>query len=255
MAKVGQVHADLVGAPRPEFRLDQADTGERLERSDHRVGGATARPGRECRSAGARPGAADSAGHQHLAHETPTHERNVAALHGVAPELALQVFGSRVGKREDEDARGVAVEPVHHQHPPVAAGAALEFGCSARQYRVLLALGRRVDQEAGRLVDHEHIVVEVHDLDGRSLGHASTLREVGVVLDGVALPDDRARVGDHGAVDEHMTQEHLALGVRVGGGQQLLRRASEPSRSSFHAARVTPRGRRTAKWTPASFSG
>jgi hypothetical protein len=249
------VHPHLVGSSGPQLRLDQADARERLERPDYGMGRAAAGSRCQCRPAGPGPRASDPTRHEHLTRDVPAHERKVTALHGVGAELTLQVLSRCVGKRQHEDPRGVAVETVHHQDPSVATGAAFDFGCGAREHGVLLARGCRVHQQAGRLIDHQQVGVEVEDLDRRGPGRTGSLREVGVVPDGVTLPDDRTRIGDHGPVDEHVTHEYFALGVRVRGTQQLLCGAPEPSRSSFHDARVTPRGPSAARWTPARFSG
>jgi hypothetical protein len=87
----------------------------------------------------------------------------------VGAELALQVLGGRVGKGQHHHARGVPVETVHDQDAPVMAGAPLQLGRSAGEHGVLVARGRRVDQQARRLVHHQHVGILVQYLDRRRL--------------------------------------------------------------------------------------
>jgi hypothetical protein len=105
-------------------------------------------------------------------------------------------------------------------------GSALELGRGAGEHRVLVAFGRRVHQQAGRLVDHQHVGVQVKYLDRRSLRCAGAPRQVWVVLDHVAGCHVRTGVGDHLAVDEHVTEKHLTLRAGVGRAQEFLRRSA-----------------------------
>jgi hypothetical protein len=161
----------------------------------------------------------------------------------VGAELDLKVVGRRVREGEDHHTRGVAVETVHDQHPPMAAAPPLQLGRGAGEHRVLVPLGRRVNEKPGGFVDDNNIRVGMDDLDRGRLWRACTPWEVGVVLDRVAGQHRRTRIGDHHAVDQHMAEEHLALRTGVGRGQDDLGRPPEPECASFHRARVSPRQR------------
>jgi hypothetical protein len=133
------------------------------------------------------------------------------------------------------------------------AGSALELGRGAGEHRVLVAFGRRVHEQAGWLVDHQHVGVQVQDLDGRSLRCAGALRQVWVVLDRIAGSHLHTGVGDHLAVDEHVTEEYLTLRTGVGRAQEFLRRSAQPSHALRHAARVSLRLR--LMWTAPRLPG
>jgi len=90
-----------------------------------------------------------------------THEYQVAAVHRVGAELALQVLGGAMRECQNKHAGGVAVEPVDNQHSAMAASAALDLRRGTGEHRVLLASERGVDQQAGGLDDHHDIVVKM----------------------------------------------------------------------------------------------
>jgi len=169
VAQVGEVNANLVGAPRPQLRLRERGPREPLQWPHDGLSRAPARPRRQGGAAGPRARAADPARDKLLAFQVPAHERDVATLHRVGAELALQVLGGRVGKGQHHHARGVPVETVHDQDAPVMAGAPLQLGRSAGEHGVLVARGRRVDQQARRLVHHQHVGILVQYLDRRRL--------------------------------------------------------------------------------------
>jgi hypothetical protein len=64
----------------------------------------------------------------------------------VGAELGLKVVCRGVGQREDHHTRGVAVEAVHDQHPPMVAAPPLKLGRGAGEHRVLVPFGRRVNE-------------------------------------------------------------------------------------------------------------
>jgi hypothetical protein len=239
MAEVGEVHPDLVGSAGSQLRLNQREPPKLLQRPHDRVGRAPARARRQRRPTGTGARAADPARNQDLAGEIAAHQRQIATLYRVSAELALELLSRGVGQGQHQHARCVAVESVNHQHPPVPPGASLQLGRGAGEHSVLVAFGRRVHQQAGRLVDYQHVGVQVQDLDGRSLRCARTSRQVWVVFDSVAGSHLRARVGDYRAVDEHVTEEHLTLCAGVGRTQAFLRRSAQPARALRHAARVS----------------
>jgi hypothetical protein len=253
VAQVGEVDPHLVRAPGSELRLHQRHPSEPLKRAHHGVGRPPPRSRRQSRPAGARARAADAASYQDFAGHIPAHERDVTALHGVGAELGLKVVGRGVGESEHHHTRGVAVETVYDQHPPVAAAPPLKLGRGAGEHRVLVPLGRRVNEKPGGFVDDHNVRVRVDDLDRGRLGRACTPREVGVVLDRVAGPHLRTGVGDHHAVDQHVTEEHLALRAGVGRGQDDLGRAPEPERAWLHRTSVSPEER--SMWTASCLPG
>ncbi len=253
VAQVGEVHPNLVGAPCPQLRLHERGPREPLQWTHGGPSRAPAGPRRQGGAAGRRARAADPARDKHLAFQVPAHERDVATLHRVGAELALQLLRGRVGEGQHHHARGVPVETVHDQDASVMAGAPLQLGRSAGEHGVLVALGRRVDQQARRLVHHQHVGILVQYLDRRRLRCASAPREVGVVLDHVALSHECTRIRDHHPVHQHVADKHLALGAGVRGGQQLLCRPAYPARALLHRARVAPK--RCGVWTAPRFPG
>lgn len=184
--EVREVDAHLVRAPGPELGLDERQRPEALQRAQHGAGEPPSGPGCESRPPGPRPRPADAPLHELLPGELAAHDREVAAIHGVGAELALQVFGGGVGEREDEQARGVAVEAMDHEHAVVPAGSSLELGGGPRQDGVVLPLAGRVDHEARGLADHEHIRIDVEHLDGGGLRDTPAAGQRRVVGDDVA---------------------------------------------------------------------
>jgi hypothetical protein len=241
VAQVGEVDPHLVRSPGSELRLDQSHPSESFERAHHGVGRSPSRSWRQSRPACARAWAADAASDQHFACHVPAHERNVAALDGVGAELRLKVVGRGVGEGEHHHTRGITVESVDDQHPSVAAAPPLELGRDAGQHRVLVPLGRRVNEKSRGFVHDHEIRVRVKNFDRGCLGRACTPREVGVVFDRVAGSHFRTGVRDHHAVDQHVAEKHLALRTGVGRGQDGLGRAPEPVRVGLHRTSVSPR--------------
>jgi hypothetical protein len=253
VAEVGEVDPHLVGAPGAQFRLDQRRAREPLERPDDGVGGPAAGARRERRATRPRSRAADPARHDHLSGQIPAHEGQVPALDGVGAELGLQPLDRLRGEAQNQHPGGVAVETVDDEHAAVTAGAALQFGGGAGEHGVAVALVGRVNQHARRLVDHHDLGVKVEEHDrGRPVRSCQT-GAIGVVRHRVFLVDQRAGVGDDGAVDQHVPEHHFPFGVGVRGAHHLLRRTSEPARCRTHSRRVTPQ--REAMWTAARVPG
>lgn len=146
VAQVGEMDAHLMGAPGSELRLHQRHPSEPLERPHNCVCRPPPRSRCQSRAPGARTRATDPASDQDLTGHVPAHERDVAALHGVGAELGLKVVGRGVGEGEHHHTRGVAVEAVHDQHPPVAPAPPLQLGRDAGEHRVLVPFGRRVNE-------------------------------------------------------------------------------------------------------------
>ena len=77
---------------------------------------------------------------------------------------------------DDEQAAGALVEPVDDPRPLRVAAAAEDLAQLVDQGRAAVR-GRRVDDEAGRLVDHRQLLVEVDDPQLR-LSHRSPARRL-----------------------------------------------------------------------------
>jgi len=240
MPEERQVDADLVRAAGPQLSLHECGSREPLDRAHHRVRRAAAGAGRQRGSPGSRSGAADPAVDDRLLGQRAASQRQVASLDGVRPELCLQKTGRCMGERKHEHARGVTVEAMDDVDPLVAPGSALELGGGAGEDRVVLALGGGVDQQAARLVDDEHIGIGMQDLDRQRAMRAHPSRQVGIVLDRVSGSQRRARVRDHGPVDQHMAELNLEFGVRIRRTQQVVNRAGKPSSRSLHRASLAP---------------
>ncbi len=85
---------------------------------------------------------------------------------------------------DDQQARRVLVEPVHDAWPPHAADArqaVAAMGDERVDQRAGLVPGRRMDDEPGRLVDHQQVGILVDDVEGNVLAlglgrHAAAAR-------------------------------------------------------------------------------
>ena len=145
--------------------------------------------------------------------------------------------------RDDEQAGGVAVEPVHDPGPRgVPAGrrrralARGDSGASMLGERVLAVAARGVHDEARALVDHEQVLVLVGDREGGS----------GSPADGGSLVGRRSPLPAALALD-HEEQDHepsvIEASARLNGGQpsgSLTKSVTEPwrTRSSDVAERA-----------------
>ena len=143
----GQVHADLVRAARLELHPQQRVLGQQLCRPRS----ASRRPAASRVSSDCRVGCVAVAADRRL--DSPTarartaaHEREVLALERPAPDEALQAAERLLAPRDDEQARRVAVEPVHDARAllrPARRAAAAQ--CSRERARACARLrdGRR----------------------------------------------------------------------------------------------------------------
>jgi hypothetical protein len=238
-----EVDPDLVRAAGAELGLDERGRAERFDRPEHGVRRASAGARRERGAARARARAADAARHHDLAPECAAGEREVAALDGVAAELALQALGREVRERKHHDAGGVAVEPVHDVNPARAAAAAFDLRRRAAHSRVLLPVERRVGEQSRGLVDNQDVVVEEEHLDRGRAWRGDPSRQVGAVRDGVGRRNPAARVESHDAVDEHVANLNLTAGVRVRRAEHVLHDAGETPLVAGHARSLAPGGR------------
>ena len=153
-------------------------------------------------------------------------DRAIHALRLVALELLLQPR-LRVGALgEHDEPRGVAVDAVHDERPPLAARAEMILDFLVHRRRVASAL-ERDDEQPGRLVQDQQRVILVDDAEiARRPDGGTPLRRAGPVhpdADDVAGVEARARGVGAGL---HAVDEHLAARDRRG-----RRCAREPRRS------------------------
>ncbi len=226
VAQVREVHPDLVGAPGFQPRLHQRRDGEPLEGFD-------VRGGRHSPSRGqGRPprrgaGPANGARHSHRPGQVPRHQGQVAPRHGMGAELALQVPGSRVRARQDQDARSVAVEAVNDEEPPHLATASAQSPRRPHQHRILLGVHCGVDEQPGGLVHHHHVLVLVEDDDSGAVPAQAARGELGPVRHAVRGQHPLPRVANEHVVDRDVTLQDLVLRAAVGEGEPLLHRARQ----------------------------
>ena len=215
VTEIGEVDPDLVCPPSPELGLDKRHGSEALERAEHRDRRTPAASRCQRRAPRSRPWPADRSVHAALGGERPPHERDVPPLDGVSAELPLQVPGGGVREREHEDARGLPVEAVHDVNAAVLPRPPLDLGAGAADHRVLLGLGRGVDEKSCRLVDHEDVLVDVDHADRRQLGRGRAPGKALIVRHDVRGSEHGAGVGDDGAVHQHVSDQDLVLGAGV----------------------------------------
>ncbi len=242
VSEVREVDPDLVGSPRAELGLDQRHRTEALQGAQHGPGEPSAGPRRERGPPGSGAGPADAPLHELLPRQLAADERQVAPVHGMGSKLAVQVFRGGVREGEDEEPRRVAVETVDDEDTVVPPGPAFEFSRGARQHRVDFALTRGVDDEAGRLADHEDVGIRVDYLDRQGLRGASAPGQRRVVRHGVGRRHERARVRRHRPVQEHVADEDLAFGARIRTPDERLCRSRETSILPGHARSLPSRG-------------
>jgi hypothetical protein len=151
-------------------------------------------------------------------------EREVLAFQVAATDELLQPAVCLLRARDDEQARGVAVEPVDDAGPVLlpALGAVLDQTVNER---ALSASGPGMDDDACGLVDDEQVLVLVRDaeIDARGPDPLSPLGRLELdllaFLEAIALWPRRAVDGDAAGLEQ-------ALGVRA--GSELLEAAEEP---------------------------
>ena len=179
------------------------------------------------------------------------HDRDVPALHGARRELTGQrvVRARRLG--DDEEARGVLVEAVDDARPPRAAhardrGRVGERGGGERRVGVA---GARMHDHAGGLVDHEHVVVLVHDRRARWAPGAASSGVRGGTSTSIALAAlEPVRGLPRRAVDAHVTRRRsgpaAARGRRPARARPASDRGARPPRagSTVSCAAATTAG-------------
>ncbi len=204
VAELRQLDADLVAPARAELDREARHVGASLEDAVPRDGDARAP------ALGRRPGGvggADAKGallDQHVAEHAlvrlhdPLDDRDVAAVGVPRRELALET-SLRLGRlRDDQEARGLAVEPVDDERP-----ARWPRALQIRPHHAVggaLALVLGPDrEEAGRLLDHEERVVLVDQ--AKRLGESGRRRRA--ERDTVVRGHRRPRVAHDLAADPY----------------------------------------------------
>jgi hypothetical protein len=186
-----QLHADLVSASGAEVEVEDGPVASALP---HAVPGdrqPPRLPGTHAEVAVLGETALERA---FLLAHAPFDHRHVDALDVAGLELRLQTALGALGFREDDQARGVAVQPMDDEEP---ASRPLRVDVVEEQaVGVLLTLAVGGDgQEARRLVDDEQIVVLVHQPERRWKSHSAVTTERdadGRADEGASVADDLA---------------------------------------------------------------
>src|SRR6185437_12274940 len=141
-------------------------------------------------------------------------ERLVAALERTLPDELLQPLERLVRAGHHEQAGRVAVEPVDDARTLLVLAAAREPDEPVHERPARVA-GRRVDDDAGRLVDDEHVLVLVRDPERHVLVLQRRRRLRHGQLD--LLPAfEPVALGAPFAVDDHAALVQQPLGCRAG---------------------------------------
>ena len=167
---MGEVHADLVGASRPEGGLDQRQRDRAREPVDDPIARERrpARPGRPHRHPEPVAGIAADGGldHARRVRQPALHERQVATLDGPRLQLAGERQVRAIGLGDREEPGGAPVQPVDDAGAPGAPDAR-EPRAAVREQR--MDEGPRpvpragVDDEPHRLVHDQELGVLVDD--------------------------------------------------------------------------------------------
>ena len=177
-AQMGEVHADLVRAARPQGRLQQRERRGAREPLEDPV----AREGRATRPGGAHghpqpvAGIASDRGldHARRVRQPAVHQREIAPLDGPGLELAGQRRVRAVVLGDDEEAGRAAIQPVDDARPPRAADPGKVRAAVREQgmHQGPRPMPRtRVHDEPHGLVHHQEVRVLVDDGERNRLGH------------------------------------------------------------------------------------
>ena len=167
-AGFAQVNADLVRAARFQPALHEREVAQLLDDADVGHGPLA---GRRAAAAPAVAAVAHQQGFVPLRLRLAANQRQVAAVDRVPAKLLAEVPLGRRRPREHQQAAGFLVEAVHRDHPRRPPAARQQVGKQVRQrlgQEALLAaaelrrfLGMAHRRQAGGLVDHDHLVVDV----------------------------------------------------------------------------------------------
>ena len=177
VADVAHVHAYLVSAPRLKYTAHNADMSQRFDYSimcdgalaDGSVGGIDVHLQAVAHRAG--DVALDSAlGRFGLS----PHHRHVLAPRGLVEELTSEMRLCVRGLGHDEQSRRVLVDAVHQTEArvrDVIVGSVAEMPCQGVHQRARPVAVTGMYNQSGRLVDNQHVVVLVNDVERDVLGH------------------------------------------------------------------------------------
>lgn len=182
MSDMRQMHADLVGATRLEAAADQAGHGRIAEALKHLVvgNGFAGRGGaRHCDLLAVGGAASQAGGNRPLtALWNAPDDGQIAPLQAAVAAMGGKLLGEglvcgvRLG--HDQQAAGLLVQPVDNSRPPYPADARQAVtamgnqGIDQRSRRVACT---RVDDEACRFVDDDHICVFMDNAQRNGLAH------------------------------------------------------------------------------------
>ena len=150
--------------------------------------------------------AADRRVDRHRLRDVAAHHREVLARDAARGELAHEI-GLRLRRaRDDHQAAGVLVEPVHDARARDRGELGVAMQERVQQRAVAVARAGMHDQPR-RLVEHERRVVLVHDRERDRLRGVvdRDARRVGHDVDALAARELAARRGGH-AVDDHASR-------------------------------------------------
>ena len=259
-----QVHAQLVGAPGDEVQLEQRPVAEVLLHAiDGRCRPAIWHDGHA--RAVARVAADGCLDPPDLGRRQAVDEREVRLLDATILELAHQRLLRPVVARDQDQAAGVAVEAVDDARPVDAADGAVRLGPAPGQQRVderaAGVAGRRVRDQAGRLVHDQHVVVLVDDVERDVVGlgierlrrrhvehHLRARLEQGVALDRPAGDGQPALLDQplHERARQPRRVGHDAVGASgAGGGRHDQRHRSRCRSLGCAGTTAVPRRRRS----------
>src|SRR5712692_335221 len=164
VSDVREMHADLVGAPGAERHAQQI--GLREARGHPHVRDRVAPPRQHRHALAIRGMTRDWRLDVHGAlRKVAPGERRVHALDLAPFDHAGEAAVRKVGLRDEQQARGVAVEAVHDPGPPFG-GTLCERGAAFHEHvdqRVVPVTGARVHDQTRRLVEHRELLVFVRE--------------------------------------------------------------------------------------------
>src|SRR6478735_4862770 len=192
----------------------------------------------------------------------PSHEGEVASLDLPLSDRRRELFIGALRARDEQQARRVPVEPVDDPRPPGITTGGAEADEPVDQ-RLLVVSWRRVDDEPGRLVDHEQVLVLEDDLEwlvGRLEPGRAGKRDLELfpALEPMALRAALAVDQDRAVADQALRQGprgdswqggdddvETPAGVRLRNARavsgQRTRSCGPPPRTRGRAARRRPR--------------
>src|SRR5690554_814010 len=187
VAHVGHVHTDLVGTAAFQFAANMGMSGKALNQP---VVGHRRFAGRHHRHALAVLRVpANGSIYCGAAGERTHHHRLVFPAHGALLQLVDQRGVGNQAAGHHHNPGGVFVQPVHNTSP----GQVLDFRrvIQQRVHQGAIGMARgRVYHQPGRFVDHQQVLVFVHDIQGDGLGFPGNLHfRLGIQLQNIVQHD------------------------------------------------------------------